>query len=181
MRNGLKVAVAATAIGVFGLMPSTAAAVEVGDTVTGTTLGTLSLTVGTGATFGTTLAPGTTPTATGALTATSTNPSWTLSVQDNLAVVDGTPGTMQAAAGVTCDNGVAELPNATNVTVTSAVPGVTSAGQKAISGSAQTVASASSALLAANVFTTDYSVAIPAGTALEAGCVYSMTATYTLQ
>jgi hypothetical protein len=176
--KGLKLAAATAAIGALGVMPSTAAAVDVGDTVTGTTLGTLSLTVGTGATFGTNLAPGATPTAVGALTATSTNPSWTLSVKDNAAT--GTPGTMDAAAAG-CDNSVAELPNATNVTVTSALPGVTSAGQKAISGASQTVASASSQLLAANLFTTNYSVAIPASTALTAGCVYSMTATYTLQ
>jgi hypothetical protein len=36
-------------------------------------------------------------------------------------------------------------------------------------------------LLAASVFTTNYSVVIPSAEALASGCVYQMTSTYTLQ
>jgi hypothetical protein len=59
--------------------------------------------------------------------------------------------------------------------------GATSAGAVSISGTNQTVSSATSQLLATSVFTTNYSQTFAAGEALRTGCVYSLTATYTLQ
>ena len=46
---------------------------------------------------------------------------------------------------------------------------------------ATTVASAANQLLAANLLTTSYSQVIPSAQVMLAGCVYTMTATYTLQ
>jgi hypothetical protein len=43
------------------------------------------------------------------------------------------------------------------------------------------VASATNQLLAANLLTTNYSQAIPSAQVMLAGCVYTLTATYTLQ
>jgi hypothetical protein len=50
-----------------------------------------------------------------------------------------------------------------------------------ISGSNQTVASASAQPLAANLLTTNYSQTIPSNEVMLTGCVYSLTSTYTLQ
>jgi hypothetical protein len=85
------------------------------------------------------------------------------------------------AAPLGCTGSDAQLANPLDVTVNSLVPGVTSAGSKSISGTAQTVASSTSALLAANLLTTNYSQVIPSSEIMLAGCVYTMTATYTLQ
>jgi hypothetical protein len=146
-------------------------------TVAGTTAGTLSLSVGTPAAFGTTLSPGTTQTAVGTLLATSTNPSWNLAVRDNAS----TPGKMDALGGLTCTGSEANLTNALSVNVTG---GGTSAGPVSISGVDQTVASAGGsnpdAPLAAATLTNNYSQTIGSGETLTAGCVYSLTATYTL-
>lgn len=148
--------------------------------VSGTALSTLSLTAGTPAVFGTSLAAGTTVGSTGGtLTGVSTSPSWSLAVRDQAA---GTPGHLVAAASG-CSGSTPALTNAAKVTVTPVVANgaITSAGQKAITGSDVTVASASNALLASTVFTTAYQQVIDSDEVLTAGCVYSMTTTYTLQ
>jgi hypothetical protein len=58
---------------------------------------------------------------------------------------------------------------------------VTSAGPVSISGSSQTVASSTSQPLAASLLTANYSQSIGSAETLLTGCVYSLTATYTLQ
>lgn len=148
--------------------------------VSGTTLSTLALTAATPATFGTTIAPGATANSTGGtLTATSTSPSWSITVADQAA---GTPGHL-VAAGVGCTGSASSLANAASVTVTPVIANgsITSAGAKSLSGSATQVVSAANALLAATVFTTAYQQVVGSSEILTAGCVYSLTATYTIQ
>jgi hypothetical protein len=173
-----KVLIAALAtVGAFAaLVPSAFAADQ---TVAGTTLGTLSLSVNTPAAFGSTLSPGTTATGTGGLLATSTNPSWTLSAKDAAAT---TPGKMDSAGGPLCTGSESSLQSAVSVTISG---GGTSAGPVTLSGVDQKVASAGGSVptapLAAAVLTTGYSQAIASTEVLTTGCVYSLTATYTLQ
>ena len=146
--------------------------------VQGTALALISISNGTGATFATNFTPGGTATASGALIATDTSPSWTLTVKD---AATPSPGHMTAAASG-CAGSDSSLTNALKVQVTSALPGVTSAGAVSISGTDQTAASASNQLLpASTVLTTNYTQAIPASQVMRTGCVYSLTATYTLQ
>jgi hypothetical protein len=152
-------------------------AVSTTEGVSGTALSTLALAAGTGANFASSFAPGYNPTATGALTAVDTNPGWTLKVQDT---ASGHPGHMTAAS-TGCAGSDAYLTNPLDVTVTSLLGGVLSAGQVPISGTATTVASATNQLLGADVLTTNYYEAIPSTEVMLIGCVYSMTATYTLQ
>jgi hypothetical protein len=156
-----------------------AQAVSVGEPIAGTTSGTIALTAGSGAVFVSGYSPGSTASATGALTATTTNPSWTLSVQDN----GGGAGHMTAANPTLCSGSDDQVTNSLQVGVTAplSLGGFQSAGTKTISGSATTVASASAQLLAANVLTTNYTQVIPSGQTMLAGCPYALTATYTLQ
>lgn len=145
-----------------------------GELVTGTTLGTLSL-VGTSATFTTNFSPGGTATANGALTATNTAASSTLTVGDA-----GTGAGHMVKAATGCAGSDAQLTNALSVAVTGT--GFSSAGAKSIPDAASpvTVATAS-APFGATVLTTAYSQVLPSAQVMLAGCVYSLTATYTLQ
>jgi hypothetical protein len=161
----------------LALATFSSSAMAAGEAVSGTTTGTLSLAAGTGAVFASNFTPGGTATQTGVLTATDTSPSWTLQVQDTAAT---NAGKMKAAA-TGCTNSDAALTNSLTVNVTSLLSGVTSNGVTTIAGTNATVASATSVLLAANVFTTNYSQSIPAAQKMLVGCVYTMTATYTLQ
>jgi hypothetical protein len=175
-RKTLFAAVAAAALS--SMAAPGAQAASTGETIGGVASGTIALTAGSGAVFSG-FSPGTTATATGALTATTTNPSWTLSVQDNGAgaghMVSGTPGL--------CSGSDSQVTNSLEVAVTAplALGGFQSAGAKTISGSPVTVASASAQLLAANVLTTNYTQVIPSSQVMLAGCPYNLTATYTLQ
>lgn len=175
--TGTRVVAVLMTFAAMGLIATPAMALSTGEAVTGTTLSSLSLTAGTGAVFATNFSPGNTATSTGALTATDTNNSWTLQVKDS-----GTgAGKMVSAGGPTCSGSDSTLTDPLAVSVTSPLGGVTSAGQVSISGTNQTVASATNQLLAADVLTTNYSQPIPANQVMTAGCVYSLTATYTLQ
>jgi hypothetical protein len=165
-----------TAIAALTLGPATAQAASGNQAVSGTSLGVLAI-LATPTTFTTGFQAGSTATTTGLLTLTDTNPSWSLSVSDSAA---GTPGHMVAAASG-CSGSEPSLQNPLTVDVTSLLGGATSAGPVSISGSPQTVNSATNQLLAANVFTTNYSQTINSTENLLAGCVYSLTATYTLQ
>jgi len=173
--TGLLCALAGTCA--LGLSAGPAYAISTGESIAGTSLSTLALVAGTGAIFGTNFGPGYTPTATGALTAVDTNPSWTLQVKD---AATAHPGHM-TAAGTGCAGSDAYLTNPLDVTVTSLLTGVTSAGQIAISATNQTVASASNQLLGDAILTTNYAQVIPSSQDMLLGCVYSLTATYTLQ
>jgi hypothetical protein len=168
----LLIAVLAIAI---GASPATAASSS--QVVAGTSLGVLAIAAGPAATFTTGFQPGSTATTTGILTLTDTNPIWNLSVRD---AGTGSPGHM-AAGALGCAGSESSLQNPLSVSLTSLLGGVTSAGPVSISGSNQTVASATNQLLAASVFTTNYSQTIESSEVLLAGCVYSLTATYTLQ
>lgn len=168
---------AAGALAVAATTPAGAATTD--QLVNGTTLGVIGLGVATPATFGTNLAPGTTPTSTlGTLTSISTSGSWTLSVKDNAVGA----GHMQAAA-LGCTNSPAQLANSLQVSVSPVIPNgsITSGTTRTISGVNQTVASATAVPLAATIFNTNYAQPIGASEALQEGCVYSLTATYTLQ
>jgi hypothetical protein len=165
-------------VAAMGLFAAPAFAISTGETVTGTSLSELSLTAGTGAVLATNFSPGNTASSTGALTATDTSNSWTLQVKDT---ASSNAGKMQAVGGPTCTGSDAVLTNPLTVSVTSLLPGVNSAGTVSLSGTNQTVASASNQLLAANLFTTNYSQVIPSGQVMLAGCVYTLTSTYTLQ
>src|SRR5437588_8997038 len=93
-----KVVVALMSVAAMGVLASPAGATTVtaGESVTGTTLSSLSLTAGTGAILDAThFAPGNTATGTGALTAVDTSPSWTLQVKDN---ASSNAGKLAAAA-----------------------------------------------------------------------------------
>jgi hypothetical protein len=151
--------------------------ISVAHLLRGTAVATISLSNGTGAALTTNFNPGGTATASGALTATDTSPSWTLSVKDAAA---SNPGHM-AAGAVGCGGSAPSLTNALQVQVTSALPGAVSAGTISITGTDQTVASATNQLLATSVMTTNYTQVIPASQVMRTGCVYSLTATYTLQ
>ncbi|MEA2271305.1 MAG: hypothetical protein QOI98_13 [Solirubrobacteraceae bacterium] len=131
----------------------------------------LSLTIGTSASFAN-FRPGQTATGAGSLIATALPP-WTLTVAD---LGPGAGHMVKAATG--CTGSDAQLTNALTVTVTGS--GFTSAGSKAISGTATTVASGSNVLVAA-VLATNYSQVIPTSQTMLTGCVYTLTATYTLQ
>jgi hypothetical protein len=151
------------------------AAQSSGELVSGTTLGTLALT-GTSATFTTNFTPGGTATATGLLTATNTAASSTLTVGDSGAA----PAGHMRATGGTCTGSDADLTNAltTNVTGT----GITSSGVTAIPAAASAATVATAAVpIAAKALTTNYSQSIPAAQVMLTGCVYTLTATYTLQ
>ena len=173
----LRAATALAAVAATGLFASSAMAVSAGEPVTGTTLSALSLTAGTGAVFATNFSPGNTASSTGALTATDTSNTWTLQVKDT---ASSNAGKMQAAA-LGCTGSDPVLTNPLQVSVTSPLGGVNSAGTVSLSGTNQTVASATNQLLAANVLTTNYSQVIPNSQVLLTGCVYSLTSTYTIQ
>lgn len=171
---------------VLAIAPSSASALDTGQIVSGTTLGTLAISVDTPAVFTSNFNPDNvsvaTPngaTATGAVIATSTNPAWTLTANDQGAT---TPGRMDAAA-LGCSSSDSSLTDALKVQVAASVLGSHSAGVKTLSGTAQTVASATALLplpLAADVLTTTYTQSIPAIQHMETGCVYSATTTFTL-
>jgi hypothetical protein len=177
LRSVVVAGVAATTL----LVPTTAAmAVGTTDTVSGTTLGSLALAVGVNPGFGTTLRPGASLTNNGTLIATSTNPVWTLNVKD----AGATPGKMDAATPglLLCAGSADNLANSLNVAVTAS--GAISDGVTAISGSDQSVihTTAEAPLpIAAATLNTSYTQAIGAAEILTAGCVYSLTATYTIQ
>lgn len=154
--------------------------------VSGTTLNSLALTIGTPATFGTTFAPGVSndQSTGGTLLVTDTSPSWHLSIQDQ-----GTgAGTLVADTTLSpagaCTTSESQLGSAVKVSVTPAVANpltnFSSAGSTQVSGTPTVVASASSQLLANDTLDTTYSQSIGNGEVLKAGCIYDMTATYTL-
>lgn len=172
--------IAAVALAAAACGAQAAPALALDQLVSGTTLSTLALTAATPATFGTTLAPGATSNSTGGtLLATSTSPSWALSVKDQAV---GTPGHL-VAAGVGCTGSAANLANAVTVTVTPTIANgsITSAGSKTVTGADVGVASAANVLLAATSFDTAYQQIIGGAELLTAGCVYSLSATYTIQ
>jgi hypothetical protein len=170
---------ASLAAGIVALAigPASAGAASSNQVVSGTTLGVLAIAAAPAAPFTTGFQAGSTATTTGLLTLTDTNPSWTLSVND---AATSTPGHMVAAAAG-CNGSEPSLQNPLSVSVTSLLGGATSAGPVSISGSPQPVSSATNQLLAANIFTASYSQTINSGESLLAGCLYSLTATYTLQ
>jgi hypothetical protein len=178
--TGTRVVAVLFSVAAMGALASPALAVNAGEPVAGTTLSSLSLTAGAGAVLNPTqFAPGNTATGTGALIAVDTNPAWHLQVEDQAAT---NPGKMAAATGATCAGSDANLANPLQVSVTSALPGVVPDPAVSLSGSNQEVASASSQLLdAADAFVTHYSQVIPTSEVMLSGCVYSLTATYTLQ
>lgn len=167
----------AAAVALVACLPASAVAASSNQVVSGTSLGVLAIAATPATSFTTGFQAGSTATTSGLLTLTDTNPSWTLSVSNAAA---SSPGHM-AAASLGCSGSEASLQNPLSVSVTSLLGGATSAGPVSISGSSQTVSSATNQLLAANIFTANYSQTIESSETLLAGCPYSLTATYTLQ
>jgi hypothetical protein len=168
------------ALALLAVSAAPASALSSGQVVSGTTATSLSLTAG-GAAVLAPFAPGNTATGSSILTATDTSPTWTLQVAD--ASNSATPGDMVATSG-TCTNSEANLANPLKVTVADPLNQATSAGQKSISGTATTVMTNSATTplpLAADALTTSYSQLINSNEALAAGCIYQLTATFTLQ
>jgi hypothetical protein len=157
--------------------PSAALASSAGQSISGLTLETLSLSVPTPVALSG-LQPGSTSTGTGSMLVLSTKGSWSLSVQDNAA---GTPGHMVAAwAGCSGSESSLLSPLTVDVTGTGVLGSVSSSGAVAISGSAQSAASGTGVLGTA-VLTTSYSQSVASSESLLTGCSYGLTATYTLQ
>ena len=115
--------------------------------------------------------PGQTATGSGALTAISLL-AWTLTVED---AGTGAGHMVKAASG--CVGSDAQLTNALTVAVT--ISGVTST-RRTITATPTTVATGAG-LVSAFTVTTNYSQVIPAAQVMRTGCVYTLTATYTLQ
>jgi hypothetical protein len=174
-----KLLVATAALAAVAVAGPVSQASALDQTVSGTTATSLALSVPVTAVFATNFAPGNTASSTlGAITAVNTSPSWTLAAKDGNVV--GTAGKMDRAA-TGCDNSPAELANALSLSVVPAVSnGSITSTTRSLTGSNQTVASASAVPLAATLFNTNYSQTITSSEALEAGCVYSLTTTYTL-
>lgn len=161
------------AIAGMAIFTSPAMAASTGQVVSGTTQSSISLALGTAPLFTTNFAPGNTATASGTLVATDTSAAPVLTVQDQAAA---NAGKMHAAA-TGCTGSEAFLANPLSVTITGT--GVTSSGAVSLSGTAQQVASAT-APIAATTLTTSYSQTIGSAETMLTGCVYSLTATYTL-
>jgi hypothetical protein len=170
---------AVAGIAIAAVLAPVSPALALDQVVSGTTGTSLALSVPTPAVFATNFAPGNTATSTGGtLTAVSTNPSWTLSAKDGAA--SGANGKMDAAA-IGCATSPSELASALSLDTVPAVPnGSITSVTRSLTGSNQTVASATAVPLAASVFNTNYSQPIGAGEPLQAGCVYSLTTTFTL-
>ncbi len=179
MRPLKRLAALSAVSGAALLVGPVAGASALDQTVTGVVAGTIALSVPTPAVFGSVFAPGATVSSTGGtVTALSTYPNWTLKAAETGG--DGKLG--RASATSPCDTTAAVLTNAASLTVAPAIvtAGITSAGAVALSGTDQTVASATAVPLAAAVFNTTYSQAFPANEVLTPGCAYTMTTTYTL-
>jgi hypothetical protein len=172
-RTRTAVSLAAAAMVALGAFAGPAMAAGATEIVSGTTQGLIALT-GTAAAFTTGFTSGSTATATGLLTATNTTATSSLSVNDAGAAT----GHMIAATGATCAAGDQILTNALNVTVTGT--GFASAGQTAIVAGVVVVGTAA-APIAAKPLTTTYLQVLPDVQRMLTGCVYTMTATYTLQ
>jgi hypothetical protein len=175
---GAKLVAVLATIGALGAMASPALAVNVGENVAGTTASSLSLTAGAAAVLDPThFQPGDTATGVGALTAVDTSPNWTLQVADGAA---NNAGKLQAT-GPLCTGSDAVLTNPLQVSVSSVLPGVSSLAPVSLSGTPASVATASNQLLAGDVLTTHYTQVIPSTQVMRTGCLYTLTATYTLQ
>jgi hypothetical protein len=180
----LRATAAVTAVaGVAVFAAPAGAANTAGQLVTGTVTGTLTLTAGTPSAFTSFTQGGSyaSNTAVGALTAVDTSPTWALSVQDN-----GNDGHLQATGGA-CSGSATELGNPLKVTVTNPLGAVHSDGLVTVPGkspaSAVEVANDGTGTLlnTASAFVTTYGQQIDNTESLLTGCVYTLTATYTLQ
>jgi len=114
---------------------------------------------------------GSTATSTAALTVVSVTP-WTLQVADTTSTSNA--GHLARQSG--CSSGVATLSNPLQLTATPGAGTGTSAGQKSLSGSPQTVATGP---LGTSLVSVAYSQTIPSSELVVAGCTYSITVTYT--
>src|SRR5260370_26260743 len=106
--TGTRAVAVLIAVVAMGVVASPALAISTGETITGTTLSSLSLTAGSGAILDPThFAPGNTATGTGALVTVDTSPSWTLQVKDTAASNAG----KLAAAALGCTGSDSHLTN----------------------------------------------------------------------
>jgi hypothetical protein len=175
MQTPVRLLAALAAISAPALFAARAFAATTTSTLTGTVQSNIAIAVGTAPLpFTTGFYPGGTATTSGTLVVSDTNATPTLTVQD--ATSTSNYGHMHAAA-TGCSGSEAALANPLQVTV-SGTP-FTSAGTVSLAQSATTVATASAPVAAATL-TTSYEQKINSSETLLAGCVYSVTATYTL-
>ena len=122
------------------------------------------------------LQAGSTATASGALTVTpDPTAGWTLSAQDT-DTADGHPGHL-LRSGAGCTTGPAFLASALSVTGTPSVSG-TSSGARSLSSSAQSLATGPA--LTVTAVNLSLSQVVGSTEALQGGCTYSLTITFTL-
>jgi hypothetical protein len=122
------------------------------------------------------LSDGSTATGSGTLLITDSSGSWTLQAEDQ-----GAGAGHMTAAVIGCSGSDAELIDPLKVSVSSSVTGVTDEPAISLSGTNQTLATATSAPLTGASFTTSFTQVIPPGELLRSACGYSLTVTYTLQ
>lgn len=169
-----RVAAAGAVVAGMAVSAPSAMALANTDTVTGTAQPTLSVGVSTPASaFVTGFQPGGQATSTGALLVTDTSATPKLSVADTTSASN--KGQMQLL--IPCSGSESALTNPLQVKVTGT--SVTST-QVGLSGTAQITAQTASPV-AAGVWTSNYTQNINSDEALLTGCVYTVTATYTLQ
>lgn len=165
-----KLLTALTAAGALAIAPASALAAT--ETVTGTTTDSLSVGVSTAAAAMTNFTAGNTATTTGVLAVTATG-NWYLKVLDSSTT---TPGKMDKLVDTTClsTDGDASLTNALSISA-DALAG-TDAGAKSLSGTATTLANGS----LSDTVNLSYSQVIPVTQKMKTGCIYSVTATYSV-
>jgi hypothetical protein len=135
----------------------------------------ISLTPGTVSAL-TPFAPGATGTASGTLIATDASSSWTLQAQDT-----GSGAGKLVASTTGCTGSDSVLSNALQLSASSTLSGVNSAGTISLGSGNQTVASSTTTALAATVLNSSYTQVVPDTQTMLTGCAYSITVTYTLQ
>lgn len=154
---------------------------------------TLSINTATAVIFSSLFTPNSTFSGTGTVAAVSTSPTWTLNVKDGTG-----DGHMQALNGVdisglgltgyttagtlsTCGSSESELANAPTVTA-SGVPVIGDAAGHTVtlSDTDQAVANSTTGVLPLTTLTTTLSQHTNAGEQLQAGCLYKVTATYSI-
>jgi hypothetical protein len=119
------------------------------------------------------LAPGSTGTASGVLAVTAGATGWTLKAAD-ASSTSPSPGHLLRSA---CSTGASVLSSALEVTATPSAGTGSSAGAKALTGSAATIASGTGL---ASVVTTSFRQSVGTSEVVTAGCAYTISIVYTL-
>lgn len=157
----------------LGFSLTTAQAAALDQQVTGTVAGSLAINASTPAAFAN-LQPGQPASSVGGtVTVLSTSPSWTLSAK-------GANAGHLTQTGGTCTDSVATLANPLGLALSNPVGAGVNVATITLSGSDQTVASATAQPVPVTSFPTTFSQSVLGSETLAAGCIYGTTVTYTL-